>query len=195
MSAGLGGVLFSGTLQPADAPGAGLAPSAVRRGLPAGSQGWTEAAAGGRDGGGGGAHAGLLPAASGISSDRHQGTPAGTGALSLAATGGVSGALRGPAAGGAGAQWFEGESRPDAGAERRAVADERYRQMEAEGAPAGTKCALCHGTDTGARCCRAAYLYACAHAHPAAGCRLGSGGGACCRLRTIRLSCHLMFGF
>lgn len=43
----------------------------------------------------------------------------------------------------------EGESRHDAGAERRQQAEARFQAMEAAGAPPGTKCALCHGTDVG----------------------------------------------
>lgn len=43
----------------------------------------------------------------------------------------------------------EGESRHDAGAERRQQAEARFQALEAAGAPPGTKCALCHGTDVG----------------------------------------------
>lgn len=43
----------------------------------------------------------------------------------------------------------EGESRHDAGAERRQQAEARFQAMEAAGAPLGTKCALCHGTEVG----------------------------------------------
>lgn len=58
----------------------------------------------------------------------------------------------------------EGESRHDAGAERRQQAEARFQALEVAGAPPGTKCALCHGTEVGewgstgwaarsARCC------------------------------------------
>lgn len=109
-----------------------------------------------------GAPRGPLPAVSGVSlgSGRDLGdTPR---ALSLAATvatagggggGGPGPSNLGPGAGLGGQSNLEGESRPDGGAdkvsERRAAAEARFQRMEAAGAPAGTKCALCHGTNTG----------------------------------------------
>ena len=155
----LGGVVFTGILQPSGGGGT----SAPTRRLPAAyaaqAGGAAAAAAAAREGGGGGGDAAaardVAPAVSGVTSERDNGhqqaTPAGTGALSLAVPGGgpTSRALGGTAAGAGWGQ--EGESRPDSQAqdERRVAAEARFQQLEAEGAPPGTKCTLCHGTDTG----------------------------------------------
>ncbi len=168
----IGGAIFSGTLVPTVAAAGAPAPA-----LPSAQLGL---AAGGGDGASGvlqpaadpGPARGALPAVSGVSmgSGRDLGdTPR---ALSLAATGATVGgggpgpSNLGPGAGLAGPSNLEGDSRSEADkvAERRAQAEARIQRMEAAGAPAGTKCALCHGTDTGEQrglvatcecCCRA----------------------------------------
>ncbi|KAL4439949.1 hypothetical protein ABPG75_002950 [Micractinium tetrahymenae] len=172
----IGGVLFSGTLVPtvggngAGAPGlprSRLGMGAGEAAAGGGGGGLSHAAAAGAAEPGGGR--GLLPAVSGVSlgSGRDLGdTPRAPSLAGTAATGGGGGGGPGPsnlgpgpaaaaaagAAGLGGQSYLEGESRPeggaDKGAERRAAAEARFQRLEAAGAPKGTKCALCHGTDT-----------------------------------------------
>jgi hypothetical protein len=138
----IGGHVFTGLLQAASAPLPRARPAlpgpapAVLAG--AAAEGDAGAAPSGR--------AALQPAASGVSSEQRADTPAATGGVSAAGVG------RGAAAP---APPQEGDSRPGAAAAaavdaeiRRAAAEERIRVLEAEGAPPGTKCALCRGSDT-----------------------------------------------